>query len=1010
MENLNRTTRVEVPAAGEPRPAPAPPADESGHEWRLGRFPNLMDRRVEEILLVSSAYDSFILEEDGLLSELIFSEFADLGLTHAPRVTRVNNGEEALDALARKQFDLMITMLRLGDMDIFEFTRTVRRNAPYLPVVLLISNELELGRLGERRGEMNVSGMYVWHGDAKLFLAIIKLIEDRWNADYDTKVGGVGVIILVEDSVRYRSVLLPLMYGELVKQTRSVMLEGINRMQKLLRTRARPKILAAESYEEAVALYERYRDYIFGLITDVSFVRGGKMDPSAGVALVRHVKNDNPDVPVLMQSSDPQNRLLAEQVKAGFLHKRSSTLLQDLRAFMLDNFGFGDFVFRLPDGREAARAADLRSMLRVLPTVPGESLMYHAQRNHFSNWLRARTEFALARALRPRKASEFADAEALRRFLIESFNQAIVQARRGVVEDFSRERFDPDASFARIGGGSLGGKARGLAFCDALLERHELTHAWQGIRVYVPRSAVIGTDVFDRFLDENQLRITALYNASDEWIRQVFLKAELPAGVVGDLRAYLQRVRLPIAVRSSSLLEDSQYYPFAGVYDTYMLPNNHPDERVRLLQLCDAVKLVYASSFYAAARRYLEATPHRIEEEKMAVVLQRIVGAPHEPYFYPNFAGVARSYNFYPFGHMKPEDGVAVVGLGLGRLVVQGGEALRFCPAHPLVLPQLAEPEAYLDQSQRGFYAIDLNRSDDALDPAASAVVRLDLDLAERHGTLAPVGSVWSPEDLALYDGIHRRGPRLVTFAHVLKSGVFPLADILKRVLELGRQGVGGPVELEFAVNLESEPKRFAILQLRPYGAGREAEPVELDIRQRDELVCYSTQAMGNGLIRGLYDVVYVKPDTFDAARTRQIAQEIGRFNDALRAENRPYLLIGLGRWGSTNPWLGIPVNWPQIAGARVIVETSLENFVVDPSQGSHFFHNLTSAGTAYLTVNPRADGNFVDWQWLAAQPAAGESELVRHVRLPMPIEARIDGRCSRAAVFKSERPSAYGQ
>ena len=979
----------------------------AGHEWRLGRFPELMPRRVDRILLVSSPYDSFILEEDGLLTELIFSEYIDLGLSHQPRVTRVSNAREALEAIEREPFDLVISMLRLADMDIVAFTRTVKSRWPELPLVVLAANVLELTRLGERRRELTTDGLYVWQGDAKLFLAIIKVIEDRWNADHDTQVAHVGVIILVEDSVRYRSSLLPMLYSEIVKQTRSVMQEGLNRMHRLLRLRARPKILVAETYEEALELFERYREYLFGIITDVRFNRGGKPDPQAGIDLIRHVRREMPDLPVLFQSSDPANRVLAKQVGASFLHKRSRTLLHDLRQFMLNNFGFGDFIFRTEDGHEVGRASNLQTMVRVLRKVPGESLVYHAKRNHFSNWLRARTEFQLAEQLRPRKVSEFRDAEELREYLIEKFTEAIEQHRRGVVEDFDRQRFDPDTSFARIGGGSLGGKARGLAFFDALLARHGLDRAWPGVRVFVPRSVTIGTDVFDRFLEENRLDTPALYTASDEWIRQAFLKAELPRDVVEDLEAYLERVRTPIAVRSSSLLEDSQYFPFAGVYDTYMLPNNDDDDTIRLAQLCDAIKLVYASTYYQTARQYLEATPYRVEEQKMAVVLQKIVGTQHEHYYYPNFAGVVRSYNYYPFGHMKPEDGVAMVALGLGQQVAEGGESLRFCPAHPQVLPQLGDPEQFARNSQRSFYAIELNCPPDGpLKDRHGSVVRLDLDVAERHSTLAAVGSTYSPDDRAIYDGIHRPGVRLVTFAHVLKSDLFPLADILRRLLEVGRAGMGGPVEIEFAVNLTTRPKQFGLLQLRPYGAGSEECDVCLDDVPRERMFCYSERAMGNDVIRDIRDILYVKPETFDAAKTAQIATEIARFNEQLRKQGRPYVLIGPGRWGSSNTWLGIPVNWAQISAAKVIVETTLENFLVDPSQGSHFFHNLTSARVAYLTVNPNVGAGFVDWQWLAEQPQQAETPFVRHIRTPEPIEALIDGRHSRGALLKRQMHS----
>lgn len=981
---------------------PSPDEGSGGHGWRQGRFPNLMPQRIQEVLLVSSAYDSFMLEEDGLLTEMVVSEYQDLGLTHAPNITRVSTGEEALAAIRQRPFDLVITLLRLGDMDVARLTRSVRELNPQLPIVLLIANEWELARLSRQSRHLDLDGCFVWHGDTKLFVAIIKALEDRLNAENDTRVGDVGVIILVEDSVRFRSSLLPIIYSELVKQTRAVMADGLNYMDKLIRMRARPKVLLAETFEQGMELYGRFRKQLFGVITDVSFPRGGQEDPQAGIEFIRHVKRELPDVPALLQSSGEENRPLAEQIGAHFLHKHSATLLQDVRRFMLQYFGFGDFVFKLPDQREVARAADLRSMARVLRDVPVESIEYHARRNHFSNWLRARTEFALARRLRPRRVSEFRDLEELRRYLIRGLNEALRQNRRGVIEDFSRDRFEVVAGFARIGGGSLGGKARGLAFVDALLVGADLEREFPGVQVQVPPTVVIGTDVFDEFLDANRIRTGALSANDDAAVEEMFRAAPLPADVVQNLRVLLSLMRGPLAVRSSSLLEDSQYHPFAGVYATHMLANAHPDDEVRLAQLSEAVKLVYASTYFRAARRYLDATPHHADEEKMAVILQPVVGALHGDAHYPDFAGVARSYNYYPFEPMRAEDGVAMVALGLGKTVVDGGQALRFCPAHPQVLPQMANPEEFLGQSQSTFYAVDLRDRQRILDVARDqCLVRLDLTHAERHGTLTLLGSTWSPDNRAFSDGIQRPGVRAVSFAHVLKSELFPLARLLRRLLEIGRAGMNSPVEIEFAANLAVEPKQFAVLQIRPCATHADLEAIDVDGLARDDLLCYSPHALGNGVILSLADVVYVKPDRFDAAHTPRIAREIGTLNDELLSTNRPYVLIGPGRWGSSHSWLGIPVTWDQICAARLIVETTLEGFIVEPSQGSHFFQNLTSFGIAYLMVNPRADDGFIDWDWLDAQTAQHETSFVRHVRLRRPLEARLDGEHSRAAVLK---------
>lgn len=968
-----------------------------------------MPQRIQEILLVCSPYDSFILEEDGLLTEMIHTEYLDLGLTHSPNITRVSTGEEALAAIRNGPCDLVITLLRLGDMDVSRFCESVRQIKPGLPVVLLVANDWELTRLTRQQRTQNVDGVYVWHGDAKVFLAIIKALEDRLNAEHDTRVGGVGVIILVEDSVRFRSSLLPIIYSQLVRQTRAVMADGLNYMDKRLRFAARPKVLVAETFEEALELYHRFRKYLFGVITDVSFPRGGAQDPQAGITFIRQLRADRPDVPALLQSSDASNWQLAERLGVSFLYKHSASLLEDVRNFMLDNFGFGDFVFRTPDGHEVGRASDLRSMQRVLRDVPAESIEYHARHNHFSNWFRARTEFALAGRMRPRRVTEFSDLEAIRRYLLRGLGEALRQNRRGVVEDFSRERFDAGCGFARIGGGSLGGKARGLAFADALLAGANLDAEFPGLQVRVPRSVVIGTDIFDEFLDANRIALNTLCISDDDWIAHTFLRGDLPPDIIGNLRVFLDLVRGPIAVRSSSLLEDSQYHPFAGVYDTHMLPNNDPDDTVRLAQLCDAIKLVYASTFYTTSRRYLDATPHRVDEEKMAVILQPVVGARHGHWHYPSFSGVARSYNYYPFGAMHPEDGVASVALGLGQTIVDGGQALRFCPAYPHVLPQLGEAEEFINQSQRTFFAVNLRHAPDRSRIIhGSGLVRLELDEAEQQGTLALLGSVWSPDDDAFYDGIDRPGVRVVTFAHILKSSAFPLAPLLQRLLQIGRAGMNSPVEIEFAVNLESEPQEFAVLQIRPCGIGPDHEPAELGELQREELVCFSPHALGNGVIDGLADVIYVKPERFDPAHTPTIATEIGLLNDRLLAANRPCLLVGPGRWGSSHTSLGIPVTWSQICAARVIVETTLQDFVVEPSQGSHFFQNLTAFGIAYLAVNPYSNEGFIDWGWLETQPVENETPFVRHVRLPQALEVRLNGRISHAAVLKRS-PRAAG-
>ena len=981
---------------------PATPHEARG-DSQLARLLQLMPRRVERVLLVSSPYDSYILEEDGLLSEMIFSEYAELGLTHAPDVTRVSTGAEALQMIRTGAFDLVITMLRLGDMNLPSFSRAARAYRADLQIVLLVSGDWDLARVTDARHEFrDVDDIFVWQGDTRIFLAIIKIIEDRWNAPDDTRIGDVGVIIVVEDNLRFRSSLLPIVYTELVLQTRAVMREGLNRMQKLMRLKARTKILTAETLDEGQRLLERYRDYIVGVISDVEFPLARDQAPhsTAGIEFIRLVKAQNADTPCLVQSAEARFKREAEAIGANFIHKQSQTLSSDVRGFMLANFGFGDFVFRWPDDNaELARARDLRDMRNLLEAVPIESVEYHAVRNHFSNWLRARTEFALARSLRPRRVSEFKDLEALRRYLVDAVDDTLQSSRRGVVEDFSRERFDAGCRFARIGGGSLGGKARGLAFIDAQLAKQRLEDEFDSVRIHVPRTVVIGTDVFDQFLDENHLRLLSQREHPDDWLRWAFLTARFPEKVREDLRAYLEVVGTPVAVRSSSLLEDSQHHPFAGVYATHMIANNQPSLNERLDQLVDAVKLVYASTYYRGARQCLSRTPHRIEEEKMAVILQPVVGTRYSGYFYPSFAGVALSYNYYPFGHMKPEDGVAFVVLGLGAQVVEGGRSLRFCPAFPEVIPELGEPHSFLSSSQREFYAVNLDSTSDNI--SSFALAQLGLDVAEQHGSLNSIGSVYSIEDRSLYDGLYREGPRAVTFAHVLKAGVFPLAPILRRVLDIGRAGMNAPVEIEFAGNLNCDPPEFCVLQVRPCVRDLYAEQVDVQNEDRARNICASSHALGNGVIDGITDFVYVKPESFSTTTTLEAAMAISRLNEELSAANRPYILIGPGRWGTTNRWLGIPVKWTQISAARVIVETTLDDFRPELSQGSHFFHNLTSFGIPYVMVNHATPECFVDWDWLAAQPIVAETALVRHVRSAAPVTVRVDGRTSHAVVRK---------
>lgn len=965
-------------------------------------FHNLMPHRVEHVLLVSSLYESFILEEEGLLSELITQKYTDLRLSHAPRVSRVSTDPEAIEFIQDQRVDLVITMASHAQRNLLEFARAVKVVDDKLPVVVLASEPRELARHPELGQSPHIDRTFVWSGDARILLAIIKYVEDMLNAEHDTQVGDVRVIILVENSVRFYSTYLPLIYSEVVNLTRSLIAEQINVMQQLLRLRARPKILLAETFEEAYELYDKYRDYLLGVISDIRFPKNGEMTDDAGIQFARLIRQEAPYLPMALQSSNTSFATVAKELKVAFVDKRSPNLLRDLRRFLQNNMGFADFVFVVPDGHEVGRASDLQSFADQMARVPEESLVLHAMSNHFSNWLMARTEFELATRIRPHKVSDFATVGEMRTYLLETLAEFRERSQSGVIADFSPRRLSQPANFMRIGGGSIGGKARGLAFVNALIRRHNLRHRFEGICISVPNSAAIGTNVFDTFLDENNLRTVVAEETRDDRIAEAFLAAKLTKSIYSDLTAFLRHVQYPLAVRSSSLLEDSPDRPFAGVYTTHMIPNNHAKLKIRRDQLCEAIKLVYASTFFTAARRYLEATGRHAEEEKMGVILQELVGSVHDGRYYPTFSGVARSSNYYPTGRLKPEDGVAAVALGLGKMVCEGGQSLIFSPAVPTTLPQFPTTKDLLSFSQREFFALDLRHPDVYPTPDANAnLLRPGLDVAEADGTLAPIGSVYSPENDAVYDGIHRDGTRLVTFAHVLKSDLFPLADILRLLLEIGVDGMACPIEIEFAVDMDVRPMEFGFLQMRPIVSQEESVDASLaDIDPKDT-ICHSPLALGNGRMSAIRDIVYVKPDAFDAGKTREIAAELADINNGLIQAGRKCILIGPGRWGSADRWLGIPVSWDQISSAQVIVETTLEDFLVTPSQGTHFFQNLTSLGVGYFNVDPTLGQGSIDWDWLASREAVKETGFVRHIRLPKQLDVRLDGRSRQGIIVK---------
>ena len=971
-------------------------------------FSDLMPARVRRILLVSSLYDSFTFQEDGNLGEMLFTEYQELNLSSAPTIFRVSTAREAIERVEEIDPDLIITMPRVGDMDVFEFGRLIKDHSPDLPVVLLAYDTRELSLLKAREDLACVDRIFVWLGDARVFLAVIKWAEDRMNRAHDAETAGVKSMLLVEDSVRFYSAYLPMLYGEIMQQTQALMSEGVNRMQQLMRMRARPKILLATTFEEGRDIYMKARGDILGVIVDARFPKDGELDDMAGVAFAAMVKEHDPTTPVLIQSTTRTCTEEAFGVGATFLQKTSPTLMHDVRAFMRDHLGFGDFIFRTPDGAEVARAGDLRGLVDAVRSVPGASLMYHGRRNDFSTWLMARTEFDLAKALRAIAADEFDSSEELREYLLRALREHRFRARAGLVEEFSKETFEAETSFTRIGRGSLGGKGRGLAFMNSLLDAYEIENRIEGVRISVPQTAVVATDVFDRFMEMSGLMSLALSEDDDVTIRAAFLAARLPEETISELRAFLSRVRYPLAVRSSSLFEDSSYQPFAGIYQTYMLPNSNESLEVRLDELCRAIRLVYASTYSADSKTYIESTTNRLEEEKMAVVIQQVTGRRHDGVVYPNAAGVARTYDHYPINEIQAEDGVACVALGMGKTVVEGGRCVRFSPKKPKTLYQFSTPRDYLNNAQRQFYALDLEKEAPVRKPTDAPeanLTLLDVDTAAEHGTFRPVGSVYTPENDRIYDGSGRPGVRLITMAGMLSGDEFPLPETLAFLMEVGKSGFTCHVEIEFAVMLnEDGPHDFSFLQIRPLVLEASTEEIDLSGIERDDVLCSSGSSLGHGVIDDIADIVYVAPDTFERSHTVEIADEVGRLDRALRDAGRRYLLIGPGRWGSADQWLGIPVSWRQIAGVGAIVETDMPDIMVDPSQGSHFFQNITSFGIAYLTVRETDARSLLDSEWLDLQPAEEETKHLRHIALDAPLRILVNSGESRGVVLKPGR------
>ncbi len=970
-------------------------------------FATLMRKRIYNVLLVSSVYDAFMLEEDGRIEEQIFYEYMSLNLRYPPRFFNTTSEKEAFQVLKEEDIDLVISMLSAEEKDTFQLADGIKSKYPDIPIVVLTPFSREVSIKIEKHQLGSIDHVFSWLGNADIILAIIKLIEDEMNAEHDILEIGVQAIILVEDNMRFYSSYLPNIYKIIFKQSKSFMREGLNEHQKMNRARGRPKILLATNYEEALELYEIYKHNLLGIISDITYERGGKKDKDAGISLFQHIKNENRYIPLLLQSSEPENRARAKVMRVGFIDKNSKTLNYELREFIKEYFAFGDFVFKNPeDNSEIARAHNLKDLQEKIFQIPEKSLLYHIERDHISKWLRARALFPIASLFKQFTKSDFDDCHEMRTFIFDTIANFRLSKSRGVISQFNRDSFDEYFTITRIGEGSIGGKARGLAFLDSLIKRNYLYHLFDNVDITIPKTLVLCTDIFDEFMEMNQLYGIALSDDhSDEEILQRFTEAKLPVRILDDIYTVMTHVEKPIAIRSSSLLEDSHYQPFAGIYNTYMIPYLKDDLNRMFDMVRGSIKAVYASAYYKDSKAYMQATANVIDEEKMAIVMQTVVGTTYNMRYYPTMSGVARSIDFYPIPPEIPEDGTASLALGLGKYIVDGGLALRFSPKYPKKVLQTSNPDMTLKETQKHFFALSLDPDSFHLTPDDSiSLVKLRVADAQKDGSINTIVSTYDFHNNIIRDGFHYEGKKLITFSNILKHNTFPVAEILQKVLTLGQKEMGYPVEIEFVVDFGTKSKDkvlFNLLQIRPIASINESVKIsKKDLIKEDSLII-SQSALGNGTIDNICDVVYVRPQTFDAAKNESTVGTIAEINDRLLSDDLNYILIGPGRWGSADPWLGIPVKWPQISGARLIIESGLENYRIDPSQGTHFFQNLTSFRVGYFTINPFIDDGFYDLDFLDSQKAVFENELVRHIRFEEPLTIMIDGKQNLGFVLK---------
>ena len=960
------------------------------------QFANLMTKRIFNVLLVANPYDAFMLEDDGRIDEKIFIEYMNLSLRYPPRFTQVSTPEETWKQLGNTMFDLVICMPGTDSSDTFDIARDIKVKYPKIPIVVLTPFSHGIRERMQHEDLSVFEYVFCWLGNTDLLVSIIKLIEDKMNLEHDIKEVGVQMIMLVEDSVRFYSSVLPNLYKFVLKQSQEFATEALNEHQRTLRMRGRPKIVLARSYEEAMHLYETFSNNVLGIISDARFPHDGVIDPLAGVKLLKEVRSRDPFMPLILQSAEEENRKYADECKAVFIDKNSKKMNIDLREAVSENFGFGDFVFINPKTKEeVARVHNLKELQNIVFSIPADSFHYHISRNHVSRWLYSRAIFPVAEFLKQVTWESLQDLDAHRQIIFEAIVRYRKMKNQGVVAEFKRERFDRYSSFARIGEGSLGGKGRGLAFIDNMIKRHPDFEDFENASVAIPKTVVLCTDIFDEFMDSNRLYQLALSDADDETILRAFLRAKLPDRLVEDFFAFFDVVKSPIAIRSSSLLEDSHYQPFAGIYSTYMIPFME-DKYEMLRMLSDAIKGVYASVFYKDSKAYMQATSNVIDQEKMAVILQEVVGTQYGDRYYPAISGVARSINYYPINDELAEEGTVSLALGLGKYIVDGGLTLRVCPYHPHQVLQTSEMEIALRETQTRFYALDLKNTGQnfSLDDGFN-LLKLHVKDAEADGALNYIASTYDPYDMVIRDGIYPGGRKVITFANILQHDVFPLARLLQLAQKYGQGEMRRPVEIEFAVNFNANNKTgvFYLLQIRPMVDMKADLDEDLNLIPEDKLILKSENSLGHGVMDDICDIIYVKTDGYTASNNQLIAYEIEKLNKKFLDEGKHYVLVGPGRWGSSDTWLGIPVKWPNISAARVIVEAGLTNYRVDPSQGTHFFQNLTSFGVGYFTINAFMNDGIYNQDYLNSLPAVEETKFLRWVRFEKPLTVKMDGK-----------------